>query len=275
MLPGLTTAGSSSRIAVAYPSFPEPLPLVWLDRRGLVFRASGPAPLVSGLPRAATLLAGDEPLCSLRLVIREIAAAGDGRHDLTMQPSCAASDELLWHALRDREPYRHIRHPLAPVVETAAGSERAAHASATLPAGGADGTVRPSRSAAFRLPCRSDALFFADWLEYHFDELRALSQRHTPQLQLNQLERQLADDEVGVRFVYDIDGHASRHELNDCAREACAWIETEMRDKFALPIAQGRFGEHRARGLSTGHTGQSPESLPRARGRNTTGYCAR
>ena len=32
------------------------------------------------------------------------------------------------------------------------------------------------------------------------------------------------------------------------AREACAWIETEMRDKYALPIAQERFGEHRARG---------------------------
>lgn len=107
--------------------------------------------------------------------------------------------------------------------------------------------ARLSRRAAFRLPCRSDALFLADWLEYHFDELRALAQRHTPQLHLNQLERQLADDEVGVRFVYDIDGHATRHELNDCAREACAWIETEMRDKFALPIAQERFGEHRAR----------------------------
>ncbi|MGU7778826.1 hypothetical protein [Burkholderia sp. PU8-34] len=247
MLPGLTAADSGTRIAVAYPSFAEPLPLVGLDRRGLVFRASGPAPLVCGLPRAATLLAGDEPLCSLRLVIREIAAAGGGRHDLTMQPSCAASDELLWHALRDREPYRHIRQPLAPVVDATAGNDRASHASVARPAGGGDGTLRPSRSAAFRLPCHSDALFFADWLEYHFDELRVLAQQHAPQLQLNQLERQLADDEVGVRFVYDVDGHATRHELNDCAREACAWIETEMRDKYALPVAQERFGGHRAR----------------------------
>ena len=242
MMPALTSA-DGARIAVAYPSFPAPLPLVRLDRRGLVFRAAGPAPLVCGLPRAATLLAGDEPLCSLRLVIREVAAAGDGRHDLTMQPSCAASDELLWHALRDREPYRHIQHPLAPVADTAAAPAGTSRNPAMAPADGA----RLSRRAAFRLPCRSDALFLADWLEYHFDELRALAQRHTPQLHLNQLERQLSDDEVGVRFVYDIDGHASRHELNDCAREACAWIETEMRDKFALPIAQERFGEHRAR----------------------------
>ncbi|MBP0606082.1 MULTISPECIES: hypothetical protein [Burkholderia] len=234
MMPGLTSA-SGARIAVAYPSFPRPLPLVRLDRRGLVFRATGAAPLVCGLPRPATLLVGDEPLCSLRLVIRDIAAVGDGRHDLTMQPSGAAGDELLWHALRDREPYRQMRHPLAPVDAPVASDREPPEAAGEIAA-------RPSRSAAFRLPSHSDALFFADWLEYHFDELRALSHQHGPQLQLNQLERQVDDDEVGVRFVYDIDGHATRHALTDCAREACAWIETEMRSKYALPVAQERFG---------------------------------
>jgi len=240
MMPRLTNA-SGAGIAVAYPAFPRPLPLVRLDRRGLVFRAAGAAPLVCGLPRPATLLVADEPLCSLRLVIRDIAATGDGRHDLTMQPSGAAGDELLWHALRDREPYRQMRHPLAPVA-----SAREPHA--------APGEIaaRPSRSAAFRLPSHSDALFFADWLEYHFDELRALSQQHGPQLQLNQLERQVDDDEVGVRFVYDIDGHATRHALTDCAREACAWIETEMRSKYALPVAQERFGAFAAHARAGG-----------------------
>ncbi|MGS0896368.1 hypothetical protein ACVBGC_28105 [Burkholderia stagnalis] len=236
MMPGLTSA-DGARIAVAYPSYPRPLPLVRLDRRGLVFRAAGAAPLV-GLPRAATLLVADEPLCSLRLVIRAVAPTGDGRHDLTMQPSGAAGDELLWHALRDRAPYRQTQQPLAP-VEAALAPETGL----PLPAGDAP---RPSRSAAFRLASRSDALFFADWLEYHFDELRALSQQRGPQLQLNELERQVSDDEVDVRFVYDIHGHATRHALNDCAREACAWIETEMRDKYALPIAQERFGGHSA-----------------------------
>ncbi|KAB0643449.1 hypothetical protein [Burkholderia latens] len=241
MMPGLTSAGGA-RIAVAYPSFPRPLPLVRLDRRGLVFRAAGAAPLVCGLPRAATLLAADEPLCSLRLVIRDVAAAGGGQHDLTMQPSGAAGDELLWHALREREPYRRIREPLAPV--DAAIAPNGAPAAADVP--------RPSRSAAFRLRCHSDALFFADWLEYHFDELRALSQQRGPQLQLNELQRQVADDEVGVRFVYDIDGHATRHVLNDCAREACAWIESEMRDKYAVPVAQERFGGYAAHARAGG-----------------------
>ncbi|WP_175688247.1 hypothetical protein [Burkholderia anthina] len=237
MMPGLTNA-TGARIAVAYPSFPRPLPLVRLDRRGLVFRAAGAAPLVCGLPRAATLLAADAPLCSLRLVIRDVAAVGDGRHDLTMQPSGAAGDELLWHALREREPYRQIRQPLAPVD--------AARVPNGAPPTGGDATARPSRSAAFRLRCHSDALFFADWLEYHFDELRALSQRHGPQLQLNQLQRKVSDDEVGVRFVYDVDGHATRHALTDCARDACTWIETEMRNKYAVPVAQERFGAYPA-----------------------------
>ncbi|KVE07449.1 hypothetical protein R0290_28415 [Burkholderia semiarida] len=244
MMPGLTGAGGA-RITVAYPSFPRPLPLVRLDRRGLVFRAAGAAPLVCGLPRPATLLVADEPLCSLRLVIRDIAATGDGRHDLTMQPSGAAGDELLWHALRDRAPYRRIRHPLAPVDRPVA-VDGEPHAAA------GEIASRPSRSAAFRLPCHSDALFFADWLEYHFDELRALSQQHGPQLQLNQLERQVGEDEVGVRFVYDIDGHATRNALTDCAREACAWIETEMRSKYALPVAQRRFGAFAAHARAGG-----------------------
>ncbi|ONR64424.1 hypothetical protein [Burkholderia cenocepacia] len=244
MMPGLTSA-SGARVTVAYPSFPRPLPLVRLDRRGLVFRAAGAAPLVCGLPRPATLLVADEPLCSLRLVIRDIAATGDGRHDLTMQPSGAAGDELLWHALRDREPYRRIRHPLAP-VDLPVPIDGEPHAAA------GETAARPSRSAAFRLPCHSDALFFADWLEYHFDELRALSQQHGPQLQLNQLERQVDDDEVGVRFVYDIDGHATRHALTDCAREACAWIETEMRSKYAPPVAQERFGAFAAHARAGG-----------------------
>ncbi|HDR9357135.1 TPA: hypothetical protein QDB44_003012 [Burkholderia vietnamiensis] len=236
MMPGLTGAAGAG-ITLAYPLFPRTLPLVRLDRRGLVFRASGTAPLVCGLPRPATLLVADEPLCSLRLVIRDVCAAGDGRHDLTMQPSGAAGDELLWHALREREPYRRLREPLAPI-------DRAID---TAIAPGGDGQMtdaaqRPSRTAAFRLSSHSDALFFADWLEYHFDELHALAQERGPQLHLNQLQRQVADDEVGVRFVYDVNGHATRHALTDCAREACAWIETEMRDKYAVPVAQERFG---------------------------------
>ncbi|KWI56717.1 hypothetical protein WT72_14210 [Burkholderia pseudomultivorans] len=234
MMPGLTSA-DGARIAIAYPSYARPLPLVRLDRRGLVFRAGGAAPLVCGLPRAATLLVADEPLCSLRVVIRDVAPTGDGRHDLTMQPSGAAGDELLWHALRDRARSGRIQRPLAPVDAAALAPDSEPHVAP-------GDAARPSRSAAFRLQSRGDALFFADWIEYHFDELRALSQRHGPQLQLNELERQVSDDEVDVRFVYDIHGHATRHVLNDCAREACAWIETEMRDKFALPIAQGRFG---------------------------------
>ncbi|MHA7234768.1 hydroxymethylglutaryl-coenzyme A reductase, partial [Burkholderia pseudomallei] len=105
MLP--TFDAGETRIAVAFPSFAERLPLVRLGRQGLVFRARGAMPPVCGLPRSATLYLDDEPLCTLRLVIREVERCDDGAHDLTMQPSAANGDALLWHALRTR--CRHAR----------------------------------------------------------------------------------------------------------------------------------------------------------------------
>ncbi|CAJ2953638.1 Hydroxymethylglutaryl-coenzyme A reductase [Burkholderia pseudomallei] len=257
MLP--TFDAGETRIAVAFPSFAERLPLVRLGRQGLVFRARGAMPPVCGLPRSATLYLDDEPLCTLRLVIREVERCDDGAHDLTMQPSAANGDALLWHALRTR--CRHARAPLAPrapderpAPATQASARRrdtAPRADAARPESGAPraaGTgVRMTRSAAFRLADRGDALFFADWLEYHFDELRALAQGLSPRLHLNELERDLAGDKVDVRFVYDIDGHADRRMLTDCARQACDWIATEVRRRFDLRIAEQRFGARKPR----------------------------
>ncbi|WP_179402091.1 hypothetical protein [Burkholderia guangdongensis] len=235
-------AGTSGAcITVAHPLFSMPLALARLDRHGLAFRASGALPALDGLPRVATLLADDAPPCSLRLVIRDIARSNGDLHDVTMQPSCAASDELLWRTLRSWPSYRRIDGPLAPVFD------ESDDATAPPPAltCGMPTAVRVTRGAAFRLACRGDALFLSDWLEYHFDELRALTQQHAPQLRLKRLERKLTDATVGIRFVYDMNGHTMRHALNDCARAACAWIEEEMRDKYALPLAQAWIGEYR------------------------------
>ncbi|ABC34966.1 hypothetical protein [Burkholderia thailandensis] len=254
MLP--TFDAGETRIAVAFPSFANRLPLVRLGRQGLVFRARGAMPPVCGLPRSATLYLDDKPLCTLRLVIREVERCDDGAHDLTMQPSAANGDALLWHALRTR-----CRHAHAPLAQRAPG-ERATTATQAAPrrhdsakraesgaphAVGTGTCVRMTRSAAFRLADRGDALFFADWLEYHFDELRALAQGLSPRLHLNELERNLMGDEVDVRFVYDIDGHADRRMLTDCARQACDWIAAEVRRRFDLPIAEQRFGARKPR----------------------------
>ncbi|AJX34125.1 Uncharacterised protein [Burkholderia oklahomensis] len=250
MLP--TFDAGETRIAVAYPSFAERLPLVRLDRQGLVFRARGAMPPVCGLPRSATLYLDNEPLCTLRLVIREVAPCDGGAHDLTMQPSAANGDALLWHALRKR-----CRRADAPLAQRAPDRRAAAPAhrngaakldeSCAQPAIGVGACMRVTRSAAFRLTDRGDALFFADWLEYHFDELRALAQGLSPRLHLNELERHLTGDEVDVRFVYDIDGHADRRMLTDCARQTCDWIAAEVRLRFDLPIAEQRFGARKPR----------------------------
>lgn len=243
MMPGLDS-DPGTRIAVAYPGFANRLPLARIDRHGLVFRAHAPLPQPWGLPRSATLFSGAAPLCTLRLVIRQAEMLGADEHDLTMHPSTAHGDTLFWHALRTHRQLRPAEPPLAPTGRDAAPGA-AQHSMALPPA--AEPGMRLSRSAAFRLADRGDALFFADWLEYHFDELRALAQTRAPRLHLNQLERCLSDDEVGVRFVYDIDGHADRHVLTDCAQYACDWIQAEMRRRFGLPIAQERFGPYQVR----------------------------
>jgi hypothetical protein len=240
MMPGLD-GDPATRVAVAYPGFASRLPLARIDRRGLVFRAQAALPQPWGLPRSATLFSGDAPLCSLRLVIRHAEMLGPDEHDLTMQPSTAHGDTLFWHALRTHRQLRPTEPPLAP---TGRGVAPGRVAAATTPA---EPGMRLSRSAAFRLADRGDALFFTDWLEYHFDELRALAQTRAPRLHLNQLERSVTDDEVGVRFVYDIDGHADRHVLTDCAQYACDWIQAEVRKRFGLAIAQERFGPYQVR----------------------------
>jgi hypothetical protein len=237
-------------IAVAHPSFSKPLTLTRLDRHGLVFRASAALPIIDGLPHDATLRADDEALCSLRLVIRDAARSDDGRYDVTMQPSCTASDELLWRTLHDRQWYGRLARPLAPMPD--APMPGGASPAGAEPICRVENTMRLTRSAAFRLTCRGDALFFSDWLEYHFDEFHALAQQCARQLQLNRIERQLTDDTVGIRFVYDIDGHATQHELDDCARAACMWIEDEMHDKYALPLAQEWIDAYRLCGVA-GH----------------------
>ncbi|WP_407655470.1 hydroxymethylglutaryl-coenzyme A reductase [Burkholderia alba] len=249
MMPG-RDGDPAARIAVAHPDFAGRLPLVRLDRRGLVFRAHDALPPAYGLPRPATLFADDAPLCTLRLVIRRIDVLSDGQRDLTMQPSAADGDALFWHALRNHRQQRPADWPLA--LAGCGGAVPALPAADGMPARPAEIGMRLSRTAAFRLADRSDALFFADWLEYHFDELRALAQQKSPRLHLNQLERRLTGDEVGVRFVYDIDGHADRDMLTDCARQACDWIETEMLRRFDLPIAQERFGSYQLHRAGSG-----------------------
>ncbi|SMG00016.1 FIG00453949: hypothetical protein [Burkholderia singularis] len=249
MLPTLDD-GATTHITIAYPPFASRLPLVRLGRHGLVFRAHGTMPPVFGVPRSATLYLDEVPLCTLRLIVRQSAPRDDGTHDLTMQPSTTNGDALLWHAL-----HAHCRD--AGMLAQQDGAAQAAPSDAASreasPASATPADARPTRSAAFRLADRGDARFFADWLEYHFDELRALAQGHSPGLHLNELEHRQTGDEVDVRFVYDIDGHADRQTLTDCARRTCDWITAEVRRRFDLPIAEQRFGmrkPHRPSGYS-------------------------
>ncbi len=147
-----------------------------------------------------------------------------------MQPSGAAGDELpgtrCASASRIDSSGSRSRPSTRPLRRTRAAGGVAMMAPRV-----------PSRSAAFRLRCHSDALFFADWLEYHFDELRALSHRHGPQLQLNQLQRKVSDDEVGVRFVTTSTDTRRGTYSTDCARDAlCVDRDRDGATSTAVPL---------------------------------------
>ncbi len=262
----------NSHITVAHPSFPNRLPLIRLNRNGLVFRADS-IPLIYGLPRPTMLFGRDTPLCALRLVIRHIASHGSNKHELTMQPSCAVGNELLWHTLRTHRLHQQAGMLLSETTcsdtPKALNTDHPEFLQSFSPSREKYGenamqsaSLNLSRSAVFRLAHQNDALFFMDWLEYHFDELWALAQNRSPQLHLQQLERHLKNDGVDVRFIYTINGYPNRHMLTNCAWQTCHWIETEIRQRFDMPIAQERFGPYYSRPAHSCEQGMTSRRNP-------------
>ena len=92
--------------------------------------------------------------------------------------------------------------------------------------------ARRSRTAAFMLARRDDALFFAEWLEYHFAEIGEQTRIGSRHAELKQLRPRIAGREVRVEFSY-------RYDLADAAESACTeavcrWIESEVKRRFDL-----------------------------------------
>lgn len=210
---------AQARIALDYPGVAQRMPLVRLDRNGLgvsVRDGAGFPPL--GLPRQALVLSDDEPLCELRLVARAIARRDERTFELTLQPSRADDHASFWQALRAHQ--RRHGNALA-----------AAHPGAAS----CGATPEPLRAwehcdAAFTLPSHDDALFFADWIEYHFAEISARARMASSDAELRELETRLKDHEVKVRFSYQ----AHDRTTHACTDETCRWIVTETDRLFGL-----------------------------------------
>jgi hypothetical protein len=241
-----------ARIAVDHPAIAQRMPLIHLDRGGLVFRLHEPGELPElGLPKPALIVAADEPLCTLRLVGRGLRRTSDDTVELTMQPSRADDHELFWHALRayqQRQRYAVVHSFFSRQPEPGRTAGESRHGRPRHPREQPDAALcriqrqvaarhelhgaRGSRTAAFMLARRDDALFFAEWLEYHFAEIGEQTRIGSRHAELKQLRPRIAGREVRVEFsyLYDLADAAE----SACTEAVCRWIESEVKRRFDL-----------------------------------------
>ncbi|HEV3105766.1 MAG TPA: hypothetical protein VGZ01_08765 [Trinickia sp.] len=236
-----------ARISLAYPGVSH-MALLRLDRSGLAVHVTDDADLPPlGLPRQANVLSDDEPLCALRLVVRSIARCDEHGFDVVVQPSRADDHALFWQALRAHQ----LRYGglLLEGSALSAWHLGAATARDERPAG-------VTCDAAFALPNHFDALFFADWLEYHFDEVAARARMALSRAELRELGTRVKNNEVEVRFGY-WNGDRMAHA---CTDEVCGWIAAEIARLFALRAEHRRMDATPGPGLAMGAIGRAAGS---------------
>jgi hypothetical protein len=267
-----------ARIAVEYSGSPEQMPVVRIDRDGFMASVADDAELPPlGLPRPVRVLCGGERLCELRLVARALARPRGRPVVLTMQPSRANDDLSFWRALH---ACRHLyldmlggsqcigngpdgpdgswRSPLfqavsgAPIVPGAVDGRRLRAAS-----GGGPAASDIRCEAVFELPASSEALFFSEWIEYHFAEMTVLARTASCPADLRDIERHGIGTQVAIVFSYRR-GSLAVHSTTDAA---CAWVAQEMelhfgmslRYELLLPLTSHRAAEAMRHPLAGAH----------------------
>jgi hypothetical protein len=183
-----------ARLAVTYSDASQRMSVVRLDRHGFTASVADDSNLPQlRLPRPARVLSGDETLCELRLVARTLERSSGHTFELTMQPSRTDDNLSFWQALLAR---RHLYAEMPgsgefvghlPGRADAVEKLRQPDAASKVP-NCANTTIFHRSNAVldpecmyadigsevlFKLKDKYDALFFSEWLEYHFAEIAA------------------------------------------------------------------------------------------------------
>jgi hypothetical protein len=259
-----------ARMAVVLADLPQPMPLVRLDRHGLVATVAGLPPL--WLPRPARVLACGETISELRLVPRTLtrpaATCADpdfaperstwSRHapplELTMQLSRADDDLLFWKALYAR---RHVfpdmsgaigRGDVKTEIDTGVRNGVSIHVGTGIGFGIRSGLAtglstnpgHPHQRFDHDVGCEAvwefvdpnDALFCSEWLEYHFAEIAALGRAASCAAELHDIDRRRSGAQVAVLFRYRRGSRA----LSQTTNAICAWVGQEMERLFGMRL---------------------------------------
>ncbi|MFE8069852.1 phosphotransferase [Marinobacteraceae bacterium S3BR75-40.1] len=95
---------------------------------------------------------------------------------------------------------------------------------------------RMLRVPVFFLESMQDALFFAEWVECHFNELKDQTRRFSNYANLVQIEPQVFGKAVHVHFVYETGDAAGQNMTTTCTWHACLWLIEQMNDFNGLTI---------------------------------------
>jgi hypothetical protein len=192
--------------------------VVRLDRHGFTASVADDSNLPQlWLPRPARVLSGDETLCELRLVARTLERSSGHTFELTMQPSRTDDNLSFWQALRAR---RHL-YPEMPGSPEFVGRRP----------GEAD-AIEEFSEVLFKLKDNNDALFFSEWLEYHFAEIAAHARAASCPADLLDIDRRREDTVVKVAFSYRWSSQA----VQRVTIEVCKHIALEAERLFGMSL---------------------------------------
>ena len=88
---------------------------------------------------------------------------------------------------------------------------------------------RMLRVPVFVLSDLSSALFFAEWVKDHQDEIAAQTRKYSNYANLVEVKAELMGRSVHVQFAYETGDAAGQNMTTTCTWQACQWILAQMR----------------------------------------------
>jgi len=144
---------------------------------------------------------------------------------------------LLFHG-------QHVQgHVFAPMATTEGSlvASTIRGAAAMTAAGGVETRVlgrHLSRVPLLQMNRLQDAVFLADWVKFHFDEVRAQTLPISRFADLKSIEPHILGREVHLHFMYETGDSAGQNMVTGCTWQACHWIIEQMKERFGIPVVR-------------------------------------